>query len=213
MSRKTMKIDQNFDKKLSEHVCKNRRRTLCLSLRGTQVVLSGEENCVDLALDNKDEMTVGELMEAIKVMGSEEEDEDMRFKTSEQVVFPPFRVKFKGRLWTTLKAREELGIILSILGFGKGGSRKFNIAADEPAGWPDEHSFETFEHPSHTSLKVANEIIESLFCSPTTGWILIHIPSPWKNLRPHPERKKEQELSTIRTRLLMIQMITVWRRR
>ena len=118
---------------------------------------------MDLALDNKDEMTVGELMEAIKVMGSEEEDEDMRFKTSEQVVFPPFRVKFKGRLWTTLKAREELGIILSILGFGKGGSRKFNIAADEPAGWPDEHSFETFEHPSHTSLKVANEIIESLF--------------------------------------------------
>ena len=85
------------------------------------------------------------------------------FKTSEQVVFPPFRVKFKGRLWTTMKAREELGIILAILGFGKGGSKKFNNAADEPAGWPDEHSFEAFEHPSYTSRKVANEIIEALF--------------------------------------------------
>ena len=158
-----MKIDQNFDKKLSDHVCKNGRRTLCLSLRGTQVVLSGEENCVNLALENKEEMTVGELMEAIQVIGSEEEDEEMRFKTSEQVVFPPFRVKFKGRLWTTSKAREELGIILSILGFGKGGSRRFNKAADEPAGWPDEHSFEAFEHPSYASKKVANEILESLF--------------------------------------------------
>ena len=118
---------------------------------------------MDLALDNKEEMTVGELMEAVKVMGSEEGSEDMRFKTSEQVVFPPFRVKFKGRLWTTLKAREELGIILAILGFGKGGSKKFNNAADEPAGWPDEHSFEAFEHPSYTSRKVANEIIEALF--------------------------------------------------
>ena len=163
MPKITMNVDKKFDKVLNEHVSKNRRRTLCISVRGTQVVLSGEENCVEVALANKEEMTVGDLIEAMKVLGGAEEDEEMKFKTSEKIEFPPFRVKFKGKQWTTLRAREELSKVLSILGFGKGGTKSFKVAADEPAGWPDAHSFVAFEYPSYANMKVANDIIESLF--------------------------------------------------
>ena len=158
-----MNVDKKFDKVLNEHVSKNRRRTLCLSVRGNQVVLSGEETCVEVALENKEEMTVGDLMEAMKLMGGDEDDEEMKFKTTENIEFPPFRVKFKGKKWTTLRAREELSKVLSILGFGKGGTKSFKVAADEPAGWPDAHSFVAFEYPSYANMKVANDIIESLF--------------------------------------------------
>ena len=163
MPKITMNVDKKFDKVLSEHVSKNRRKTLCISVRGTQVVLSGEENCVEVALENKDEMTVGELMETMKVMEVEEEDDEMKFKTTENIEFPPFRVKFKGKQWTTLRAREALTKVLSILGFGKGGTKSFKVATDEPAGWPDSHSFLAFEYPSYANMKVANDIIESIF--------------------------------------------------
>ena len=154
-----MNVDKKFDKVLNEHVSKNRRRTLCLSVRGNQVVLSGEETCVEVALENKEEMTVGDLMEAMKLMGGDEDDEEMKFKTTENIEFPPFRVKFKGKKWTTLRAREELSKVLSILGFGKGGTKSFKVAADEPAGWPDAHSFVAFEYPSYANIKVATVII------------------------------------------------------
>ena len=60
------KIDQNFDKMVKEHVCKNQRRSICLSLRDGEAVLCGEENSVDLVLENLESMTVGELIEAMK---------------------------------------------------------------------------------------------------------------------------------------------------
>ena len=95
---------------------KNKRRTLCLTIRGTQAVISGEENCVDLANENIENMTVGELIEAMKLMDNEDE-ENMRYKTTEVVVFPPFKVKFQGRLWTLQRATNQLCIIMNSLGF------------------------------------------------------------------------------------------------
>ena len=160
MANTVAKIDQSFDKMVMEHVHKNQRRTLCLSVRGGEAVLCGEANSVDLAMENLKEMTVGELLEAMKVM--DDGEEKITFKTSSQVSFPPFQVKFKGRLWTAQKARSELTKILCILGFGKGGPKKFKVMSDEPEGWPDAYSFETFEHPSYANLKTTNDIIESI---------------------------------------------------
>ena len=157
------KIDQNFDKMMREYVCKNQRRSICLSLRDGEAVLCGEENSVDLALENLESMTVGELIEAMKVMDTIEDP--ITFKTSKQeneISFPPFAVKFKGRLWTAQKARGALIKILNLLGFGKGGLKSFKVATDEPEGWPDEYSFELFKHPSYVNMKACNDIIESL---------------------------------------------------
>ena len=160
MANTVAKIDQSFDKMVMEHVHKNQRRTICLSVRGGEAVLCGEAVSVDLVMENLEEMTVGELIEAMKVM--DEGEEKITFKTSKQVSFPPFRVKFKGRLWTAQKARTELTKILGILGFCKGGPKKFKVMSDEPEGWPDAYSFETFEHPSYANLKTTNDIIESI---------------------------------------------------
>ena len=72
-------------------------------------------------------------------------------------------MKFKGHNWNHKTARDQLSVFMNVLGFGKGGDRKFKKASDEPEGWPDEYSFITFEHPGHASLEMATRIIESLF--------------------------------------------------
>ena len=160
MSRKQIKIDQNFDKLLKDHINKDGRRTLCLSVRGSQVVISGEEVSVDLARENLDNLTVLELIQAMK--GMEHEGGGLVYKSTERLEFPPMEVKFKGQLWTAQKARKQLNMYLNILGFGKTGTKKFTEPADEPAGWPEEHSFETFGHPSYANINVINDVIESL---------------------------------------------------
>ena len=90
------------------------------------------------------------------------EDENPKYKTTQQIRFPPMFAKFKGHHWNLERARDQLQIYLNILGFGKGGSRKYRVEADEPEGWPDEHSFVDFLHPSYAKLSVVNDIIESI---------------------------------------------------
>ena len=72
----------NFDKMVKKHVCKNQRRSICLSVSNGEALLFGEENSVDIVLESIEKMTVGELLEAMKVMDTVEEP--MTFKTSEQ---------------------------------------------------------------------------------------------------------------------------------
>ena len=48
------------------------------------------------------------------------------------------------------------------LGFGKGGTKKFKVAAHEPEGSPYEHCFVALEHPSYTNLSTVNDIIEGI---------------------------------------------------
>jgi hypothetical protein len=159
-TKREIKSDKAFEKTLKDHIVNKSRRTVCLSIRGTQVVFSGEENSVILAKDNMEDMTVADLVQAMKAM--DDEPEGLRYKTTETVVFPPMKVKFKGRRWNIQAAREHLTIYLNILGFGKGGTRKYKEPTDEPDGWPDEHAFVTFEHPAYSKLDMANDIIESL---------------------------------------------------
>ena len=153
MSKNQIKADQTFDKMLKDHVTNKGRRTLCISIRGSQAVLSGEEDSVVLANENLNEMTVADLIEAMQGM---EKDH------AEKITFPPMKVKFIGCRWSLQVARDQLSIFMNILGFGKGGTKKFKVAAHEPDGWPDEHSFEAFEHPSYANLNMVNDIIQSI---------------------------------------------------
>ena len=66
-------------------------------------------------------------------------DNDDKFSPTETVCFPKMFVRFKSCRWTLDRDRDQLAIYLNLLGFGKGGSRKYNVAEDEPEGWPDEH--------------------------------------------------------------------------
>ena len=103
---------------------------------------------------------MADLVESKKAMDAEQGG--LRYKTTEVVSFPPFKVKFRGRRWNIKIAREQLSIIMNILGFGKGGTKQYQKAADEPTGWPDEHSFVTFANPANANLKTASDIIESV---------------------------------------------------
>ena len=161
MSRKVFQKDQIFDKVLTDHVKNDGRVSLCFSIRGSQAVISGEKRSVEFATDNLDRVTLAELIEAMKSVDQEVE-RVKEYKTTERVEFPPMDVKFKGQLWTHKKARSYLTTCLNILGFGKGGNKKFQNPDDEPEGWPEEHSFESLGHPSHATLNVANDIITSL---------------------------------------------------
>ena len=173
-----------------EHVHKNQRRAICLSVRNGQTVLCGEENSVNLAMENLEEMTVGELLEAMKVMDAGAGNEKITFKTTQQVSFPSFKAKFQGRLWTAQKARSELTKILGILGFGKGGPRRFKVVSDEPEGWPDDISFETFEHPSYATLKTTNDIIKSIM---EHHGVDAHLHPYEMEEPPTPEKRKQKE--------------------
>ena len=68
LSKRDIKADQVFEKTLKEHVVKKKRRTLCISIRGGQAVLSGDDESVIFAQDNMENMTIEELMEAMKNM-------------------------------------------------------------------------------------------------------------------------------------------------
>ena len=104
--------DNIFDLNMSM-LKKKKRRTLCISIRGDQAVLSGDEKTVSFAKENMESMTLEELMEVMKTM----EDEDLKYKTTQQIRFPPMFAKFKGRRWTLERARDQLQIYLNILGF------------------------------------------------------------------------------------------------
>ena len=153
--KKNVKADQIFDKVVKEHVEKKKRRALCITIRGDQAVLSGDEEFVDFVNANKESMTVEEMLGVMKSL----EDGSFNYKTTQQVQFPPMSSRFKSSRWTLEKARDQLQMVLNIVGFGKGGFRKYRVEADEPEGWPDEHSFVDFVHPSYAKLDVVNDII------------------------------------------------------
>ena len=48
-----IRADKAFEKNVKDHVVKGGRKTLCISISGSQVVFSGEENCVVVAQENK----------------------------------------------------------------------------------------------------------------------------------------------------------------
>ena len=149
-----------FDKALKDHVVKEKKRILCISIRGQEVVIGGEEKSVVLARENMENMTLGEITRAMKEI--DEAEDDFTFRSTEPVKFPPMKVKFKGKLWNHKTARSQLAVYMNVIGFGKGGNRNYGNPDHEPEGWPDEHSFVALEGAGYASVKVASDIIESL---------------------------------------------------
>ena len=125
MSKRNLQIDQTFDKFLAEHVVKNGRMSFCISIRGSQAVISGEQEIVALAEENLETITLKDIVENMKRI--EKHDTVKHFKTSQKVDFPPMEVKFKGQLWTTKKARMQLSTYLNILGFGSLRKQAMNL--------------------------------------------------------------------------------------
>ena len=123
-------------------------------------MLSGEEDSMVLAKANLEEMTIADLIEAMK--GMEKGSDAQNYIMTEKISFPAIKIKFKGCRWELQAAREQLSIMLNNLGFGKGRTIKLREASHESEGCPDEHSFVAFEHPSYANLTTASEVIEGI---------------------------------------------------
>ena len=106
-----------FDKALKDHVVKEKNRVLCISIRGQDIVIGGEEKSVALARENMENMTLEEITRAMKEI--EEAEDELNFKSTEPVKFPPMRVKFKGKQWNIKTARNQLALYMNVIGFGK----------------------------------------------------------------------------------------------
>ena len=83
---KTKTSAKIFDKALKEYVVKEKKRVLCISIRGQEVIMGGEEDSVVLAKENMENMTLGEITRAMKEM--EEVEDDFNFETTELVTSP-----------------------------------------------------------------------------------------------------------------------------
>jgi len=84
------------------------------------------------------------------------------YKSTVPIIFPKLSCKFKGSHWNVEVARSNLKNIMSVLGFGHGGSKQYKIITDKPDGWPSSIDFSTVKHPSYLTLSQTNTIIESL---------------------------------------------------
>ena len=61
-SKNEIKADNRFEASLKDHVEEQKRRTLCFSVRGDQVVFSGEENAIVFAKLNLESITLEKML-------------------------------------------------------------------------------------------------------------------------------------------------------
>ena len=117
----------------------------------------GEKSVLQFARSQN--VTLAEISEKLLDL---EKQEDLVYEILFNRKFAKFPIKFKSKKWSLDIARVELTSIMSSLGFGKGGTKKYGNIEDIPEGWPQEDSFENFKHASKTRLNDINLIIESI---------------------------------------------------
>lgn len=159
MSRTVKQItsDRTFDIQHEEHVTKTNRLSVSFQLRDNNVVVSGEEGCVNMIEANPD-MTIAELKKAM--MENVDIDDKYKFKST-STSLPPLCSKFRGPSWNTRVARQEVSKYFAILGFGKKGT-KYTDNSNVPDFWPDSLAYSTFQHPSKEKLDTLNIIMEAI---------------------------------------------------
>ena len=188
------KVAKSFDTKVST-IVKSKSPTLCISSRKNKILISGSQNLVNLIQSN-DDLTVKELC---KYMVQNMELTDVYLATS-PLIFPKLTCKFKGSNWTFDVARANLQTMMTILGFGHGGTKQYKNIADKPEGWPSNIDFASVKHPSYLTISQTNTIIQSLlehhaidpytFFNSDTG--VFHPPKPKK-----PRKTSANSASTI----------------
>ena len=163
MSRTAKQIisDRSFDQQHEQHVTKTNRLSVSFQLRDNQIIVSGEEGCVNMVEANPN-MTIAELKEAM--VNNVDIDDKYSYKiTSPATVLPPLCKKFKGPSWNTKTAREEVARYFGILGFGQKG-KKYNKEDESkiPAFWPDSIAYSAFKHPTREKLENLNLVMEAI---------------------------------------------------
>ena len=151
--------DRKFDKKHEEHVSKGGRRIVSFSLRGDEVIISGDEASVNIAA-NKD-ISIKELKNKLKALGeAKEKGTNLEYIVTESSrLLPPMLVKIGGRKWSIKTARIQLTEYMTELGYGRGGL--YSYRDDKPSWWPNSIAWERCEHPYDLTIDECKEILET----------------------------------------------------
>ena len=197
MSNRTSKqisSDKLLDKIVKDSVTKHQRRILFFSLRGTEVNINGEKDCVDI-LEIFPDITVKELIEKMADLG-EASDQSFQFtdSSSSNSPLPPLTVAFGGPYWSNETARKLLTEYFCILGFGKAKSdKKFRKESSKPTWWPESLSWENFSHPGQAKSPEINEILTSMFEFFGLDIDTYHLPeSASEEVRPRRRNRKRK---------------------
>ena len=116
---KQIQTDRKFDKKHEEHVSEGGRRLVCFSLRGNDVIISGEDSAVKIVED--EDITIKELKNKLKAMG-EPEDKGHNLKYIQKKsarLLPTMCVKIGGKKWSIKTGRIQVTEFMTELGYGR----------------------------------------------------------------------------------------------
>ena len=152
--------DRKLDKKHEEHVSKGGRRLVSFSLRGDDVIISGDEASVNISVN--EDITIKELKNQIKALGEPiEKGHNLKYILKKPSrLLPPMRVKIGGKKWSTKAARIQLSEYMTELGYGRGGNLSYKD--DKPSWWPQSIAWERCEHPYDLSMNECKEILETI---------------------------------------------------
>ena len=152
--------DRKLDKKHEEHVSKGGRRLVSFSLRGDDVIISGDEASVNISVN--EDITIKELKNQIKALGEPiEKGHNLKYILKKPSrLLPPMRVKIGGKKWSTKAARIQLSEYMTELGYGRGGNLSYN--KDKPSWWPQSIAWEQWEHPYYLTMNECKEILETI---------------------------------------------------
>ena len=155
-----IQTDRKLDKKHEEHVSKGGRRLVTFSLRGDDVIISGDESSVNLAVN--EDISIKELKNQIKALGEpKEKGHNLKYILKKpSKLLPPMRVKIGGRKWSTKAARVQLTEYMTELGYGRGGNLSYKD--DKPSWWPQSIGWEKCEHPYDLTMDECKEILETI---------------------------------------------------
>ena len=155
-----IQTDRKLDKKHEEHVSKGGRRLVTFSLRGDDVIISGDESSVNIAVN--EDISIKELTNKLKALGElKEKGLNLKYIQKEpSKLLPPMRVKVGGNKWSTKTGRMQVTEYMTELGYGRGG--QYSYRDDKPSWWPQSITWEKCEHPYDLTMDECKQILETI---------------------------------------------------
>ena len=155
-----IQTDRKLDKKHEEHVCKGGRRLVSFSLRGDDVIISGDDSSVNIAVN--EDISIKDLKNKLKALGEpQEKGHNLKYILKEPSrLLPPMRVKIGGKKWSNKAARIQVTEYMTELGYGRGG--RYSYREDKPSWWPQSITWERCEHPYDLTMDECKQILETI---------------------------------------------------
>ena len=186
------KLNNSFDKYLSNYLVNNKIRGVFISSRDQQCYVIGEKNIVtEIKADPN--MSVHDLVSRITELSDHPEAEDVVVDVWRgKNCFPMIPVDPNSKKFTYEVARTYLRKCLNVLGYDRNSFKKYGAENYEPEGWPVEVSWINFKGPSHAKIGEVRLICKALFKKHMEG---IDFDTFYKGYQPPPPSEEDNDLN------------------